>query len=130
MSCGCPGMLKCSQTLASQLPLLIRYLELLQVFKKWNSTLKCQVNKASFVNKGIVKTCRIVDMIRKNWSCIAVAGCGLNYFILAPFGLSWVVANFIAAKNFTYLFFTAMKIHTMACIVKKQNNFIFVWLVT
>ena len=29
-------------------------------------------------------------------------------------------------EEIQYLFFTAMKIHTMACIVKKQTNFIFV----
>ena len=29
-------------------------------------------------------------------------------------------------EEIRYLFFTAMKIHTMACIVKKQTNFIFV----
>ena len=30
-------------------------------------------------------------------------------------------------EEIRYLFFTAMKIHTMACIVKKQTNFIFVY---
>ena len=86
----------------------------------WNA----QVNKASSINKGIVKTCLIVDMVRKNWSWIAVAGSGLHYFVLARFGLLWVVANFSTAERFKYLFFTAMaKIHTMACIVKKPFYF-------
>ena len=34
------------------------------------------------------------------------------------------VVNFSSAERFKYLFFTAMKMHTMMRIVKKQNNFI------
>ena len=36
-----------------------------------------QVNKASSVNKGMAKICLVVDMVRKNWSWIVVAGYGL-----------------------------------------------------
>ena len=38
--------------------------------------------------------------------------------------------NFSTAERFKYLSFVAMEIHTMARIVKKQNNFIFSLLVT
>ena len=89
-----------------------------------------QVNKASSVNKDILKIRLIVDMIRKNWSWNTIAGCGLHYFLSACFGSSCVVANFSTAEKFRYLFFTAMKIHIIALIVKKQNNFIFSSLVT
>ena len=89
-----------------------------------------QVNKASSVNKRIVKTCLIVDMVRKNWSWIFFAGCGLHYFVSARFDAFWVVANFSTAERFKYLLFTAMKIHTIARTVKKQYNFIFSSLVT
>ena len=88
----------------------------------WNT----QVNKASSVNKGIVKISLVLDIVRKNWSWIVVAGCWLHYFVLARFGSFWVVANFSAAQKF----FTAIKIHTVAGIVKKQNNFIFSSLIT
>ena len=44
--------------------------------------------KASSANKEIAKTCLIVDMVRKNESRITVAGSGLYYFVLAPFGSS------------------------------------------
>ena len=50
--------------------------------------------------------------------------------VLVRFGSFRVVANFSTAERYKYLFFTAMEIHTMACIVKKQNNFILSWLVT
>ena len=86
--------------------------------------------KASSANKEIAKTCLIVDMVRKNESRITVAGSGLYYFVLAPFGSSWNVVSFSAAKKFKYLLLTAMKFHTIARIVKKQNNFIFSPLVT
>ena len=36
-----------------------------------------------------------------------------------------VVANCSTAERFKYLFFPAIKIHTMVRIVKKRNNFIF-----
>ena len=29
---------------------------------------------------------------------MAAVGCGLHYFVLAPFGSSWIVANFSTAK--------------------------------
>ena len=61
---------------------------------------------------------------------MAVPGCGSQYFISARFGLFLVVANFSIADRFKYLFFTAMKIHTMARIVKKESNFVFSSLVT
>ena len=43
-----------------------------------------------------------------------------------------MLVNMLArfAGAFKYLFSTAMEIHTMACVVKKQNNFIFSSLVT
>ena len=84
-----------------------------------------QVNKAISVNKGIVKISLVVDMVRKNWSRIVDGICGLHYFVSARFGSFWVFANFSTAKRFKYLFFTAMKIHIMGRIVKKQTNFIF-----
>ena len=114
MSWDCPCMFKCSQILA----FLAAFVDMLP----WTLLQNAQVNKASSVNKKIVKTCLIVDMVRKNWSWIGVASCGLNYFVSA--------ANFTTAEKFKNLFFTAMKIHTMARIVKKQNNFIFSSLVT
>ena len=64
-----------------------------------------QVNKVSSVNKGIVKICLVVDMVRKNWSWIVVADCGLHYFVSARFGSFWVFAKFSTAKRFKYLFF-------------------------
>ena len=73
-----------------------------------------QVNKAPSVNKGIVKTCLIVDVVRRNWSWLVVASCGLHYFVSDSFGSFGVVADFSTAKRFKYLFFTAMKTHTMA----------------
>ena len=63
-------------------------------------------------------------------AAIAVACCGLDYFFSNYFGSFSVVANFSAAERFKYLFFTAMKIHTMVRIVKKQSNFIFSSLLT
>ena len=89
-----------------------------------------QVKKASSVNKGIVKICLVVDMVRKNWSWIVVAGCGLRNFVSARFGSFWVVATFSTAERFKNLFSTAIKIHTIVRIVKKQNNFVFSSLVT
>ena len=71
----------------------------------------------------VVETCLIVDLVRKNWSWIFAAGCGLHYFVLACFGAFWVVANFSTAERFKYMFFTVMKISTIVGIVKKQNNF-------
>ena len=84
-----------------------------------------QVSKASSVNKEIVKTCLIADMVKTIWSWITASGCELHYFVSARFISFWVVANFSTAERFKYLFFTAMKIHTMAHKVKKQSNFIF-----
>ena len=81
-----------------------------------------QVNKASAVNKRIVKICLVVDMVRKKWSWIVAGGCGLHYSISARFGSFWVFANFITAERFKYLFFTGMKIHIIAHIVKKQRT--------
>ena len=81
----------------------------------WN----VQINEAFSVNKGIAKICLFVDMVRKNWSSIFDAGCGLHYFVLVRFASFWVFANFSTAERFKYLFFTAMEIHTMARIVKK-----------
>ena len=45
-------------------------------------------------------------------------------------GSFWVFGNFSAAERFKHLFFTAMKIHIMELIVKKQTNFTFSSLVT
>ena len=93
----------------------------------WNA----QVNNVSSVNKVIVKICMVVDMLRKNWLWIVVAGCGLHNFVSARFGSFWVVANFSLAEVIKNIFFTAItKIHTIARIAKKQNNFIFSSLVT
>ena len=127
MSWGCPGMLKCSQILA----FLAAFIDtlpwtLVNTLKSETHLRNAKVNKASSVNKEIVKTCLIEDMVRKNWSWIVVAGCGLHYFVSARLCSFWVVANFSIAERLKYLFFTAMKIHTMARIVKKQNNFILV----
>ena len=83
-----------------------------------------QVNKAC----PLVKDCENLSDCghgKKNWSWIVVAGCGLQYVVRARFGLFWVVVNFSKSIRYKYLFFAAMKIHTMVCIVKKQNNFIF-----
>ena len=38
--------------------------------------------------------------------------------------------DFSSAERFKYMFLTAMKIHTMARIAKKQNNFVLNSLVT
>ena len=70
-------------------------------------------------NKGIVKICVLVDMISKNWSWIAVASCGLHYFVSACFSSFSIFANFsilnilILVERFKYMFFIAMKIHIM-----------------
>ena len=69
---------------------------------------KTQVNKASSINKTIVKTSLIVGMVTKYWSWIAVTGYGLHYFVSARFGSFGVVANFNTAERFKYLFFTAI----------------------
>ena len=85
MSWGCPRMLKSRSGMD-----LKRDIQLLTIMGVWsNITLSsclcwyatlnsckylksethlrnAQVNKASSVNKGIVKTCLIVDMVRKN----------------------------------------------------------------
>ena len=61
---------------------------------------------------------------------MAVAGCGLHKFLSAPFGSFLVIVNFSRAGKFKYLFFTAVKIHTVGLIVKKQKNYIFSSLVT
>ena len=89
-----------------------------------------EFSTASSVYKGIVKICLVVDMVRKNWLWIAFASCELHYFVSACFGLFWVFEKFSTAERFKYLFFTAMKIHVMVRIVKKQTNFIFSSLVT
>ena len=89
-----------------------------------------QVNKAPSVSKGIVKTCPIVNIVSKNWLWTLIAGCGLHYFASTRFSSFGVVANFSTVRRIRYLFFTAMKIYTMARIVKKQNKFIFSSLVT
>ena len=69
-------------------------------------------------------------MVGKNWMRIVVAGCRLHYFVSVRFGLFGVVENLSTTERFKYLFFTAMKIHTMVRIVKKQKKFIFSSLVT
>ena len=93
-----------------------------------------QVNKVSSVNKGIVKTCLIVDMVRKDWSWIVVSACELHYFVLAGFGSFGVAASFsttmVEPKDLCIFFFTGMKRQNMVRIVKKQNHFILSTLVT
>ena len=152
MSWSCPGMLKsrngmvlvsnrwesrnvtssylqywaCSQTLV----FLAAFIDTLPVNTCETHLRNAQVNKASSVNKGIVKISLVVDMVRQNWSWIVAAGCGLHHFLWARFGSFWVFSNFSTAERFNYLFFTAIKIHTNTRIVKKQNNFIFSSLVT
>ena len=79
--------------------------------------------KVSSDKNGIFKACLVEGMIKL--APIAVAGCGLHYFVLARFGSIWVVANFRIAERFKYLIFTAKKIRTMVRIVKKRNSFIF-----
>ena len=115
------------------LPSYLYWYATLNSCKYWKSETNlrnAQVNKTSSVNKGIVKTCLIVDIVRKNCSWIVVAACGLHYCVPARFVSFWVVANFSTAERFKYLFFKAMIIHTLARTVKKQNNFIFILLVT
>ena len=127
MSWGCPGMIKCSKILVFP----VAFIDTLPwtLLNTQKVKLKFKM-KASSANKEIAKTCLIVDMVRKNESRITVAGSGLYYFVLAPFGSSWNVVSFSAAEKFKYLLLTAMKFHTIARIVKKQNNFIFSSLVT
>ena len=84
----------------------------------WNA----QVNISSSVNKGIVKICLFVDMVRKNWSWIAVVSYRLYYFVSPRFGSFWIFTNFNAAERFKYLF--------MERIVKRQTGFTFSLLVT
>ena len=94
-------------------------------YLKKNHLRNIQVNKASSINKGIVKICLVVDIVRKIWPWI-VAGCGLQYFVLACFGSFWVhFENFRTAKRLKYLFVTAMWIPTMARIIKNKTIFIF-----
>ena len=71
-------------------------------------------------------------MVRKHWSSIVVSGCGLHFFVSIGFGSFGFIANFSTAERSKNIFFTAMKIRTMARIVKKQNNFMlfFISLVT
>ena len=61
-------------------------------------------NKASSVNKGIVKTCLIMDVVRKNWSKIAVAGCGLHYFVLPRLVYFELLQILIQPKNLNICF--------------------------
>ena len=80
-----------------------------------------KINKA--VDKGIVKACLILDMVRRNWSWIVESLLLILVFITsARFGSFWVAATFSTAEIFKYLFFTAMKIHTMTRIVRKQKT--------
>ena len=105
----------------SSCPYWYATLNFCEYFKSETHLRNDQVNKASSVNKRIVKTCLVVEIVRKKWSPIVFAVCGLHYFVSARFGSFWVVANFSTAERFKYLFSTAMKIHTIARIV----NFIF-----
>ena len=94
----------CSQILA-YLAAFIDTLPWTRKYLKRETYLRnAQVNKATSVSKGIVKPCLIVVMIRKNWSSIAVAGCGLHYFASARFGSFWLVANFSTAERIKYVF--------------------------
>ena len=61
-----------------QLPLLKLILAFLAAFIETHLQ-NAPVNEV--VNKEIVKTCLTMDMVRKNWSWIVVAGCGLHYFV-------------------------------------------------
>ena len=68
-----------------------------------------QVNKPSSVSKGIIKTCLIVDYVRKKWSWIVAAGCELYFFTLARFSSFWVVADFSAAERIKICFLQLWK---------------------
>ena len=49
--------------------------------------------------------------------------CCWLWVALLHFGWFWFILSL--CERFKCLFFTAMKIHTMARIIKKQNNFVF-----
>ena len=69
ISLGCPDMLKCSQIL--ELSNCLYWYDILNSCKYLKSEThlpNAQVNKASSVNKEIVKTCLIEEMVRKNLS--------------------------------------------------------------
>ena len=78
MSCGCPGMLKCSQILAWTT------LNSWKNLKSETHLRNAQVNRASSVDKDIVKTCLIVDHGKEK--LVVNCFCGLDYFISASFG--------------------------------------------
>ena len=120
---GCQGMLKCGHILVFLGAIDTVPWTLVNALKSETHLRNAHVNKASSVNKGIAKTCLIVDMISKNWSWIAVAGYGFHYFVSARFATLKAVANFSTAERFKYLFFAAINVHTMSRIVKKQNNY-------
>ena len=65
-----------------------------------------------------------MEMVRKNWreSLLLVVGC-ITLFQLVLVRLE-SLRILVQSKDLN-MFFTAVKIHTMARIVKKQNNFIF-----
>ena len=71
---------------------MICYLEIF-----WNEThlRNVVVNKVSSVNKGITKTCLIVDMVKENWLWIAVAGCPNTelFLVLIFLHSDWIWRN-------------------------------------
>ena len=77
-SWGCPGMLKYTNISLSNCLYWYVTLNSCKYLKSETQLRNAQENKASAVNKWIVKTCLIVDMVRKNWPWMDVAGCGLH----------------------------------------------------
>ena len=100
----------CSKYLAQNCSCLYWYatLNYCKYLKSETHLRNAQANKASSVNKRIVKICLVVDMVRTNWSWIVV-GCGLHCFISPRIGLFWVFTNFNTAEMIKYLFLQLWK---------------------
>ena len=118
----------CSQILAFLAAVRYTRLNSCKYLKNETHLQNAQINKVSSVNKGVIKTCLIVDMVKKNWLWIVVARCGWHYFVLACFGSFGVVANFSTAERFKYI--SVFHSYENSYKIKKQNNFIFSSLVT
>ena len=76
----------------------------------------------------LIKDCQNLSVFaygKEDWLWVVVTGCGFDYFVPFGFVLFWVVRSLNTPERLKYLLFTALKIHTMAYIVKKQNSFIF-----
>ena len=69
------------------LPLLIRYIEILQILNKSGTLLRnAQVNEASSINNGLAKTCLVMEMVNNNWSQIDYRWLWVALLLLACFG--------------------------------------------